>query len=193
MPRNGLSKEKVIEATAALIEQRGTADFSMRALAQSLNVQPASLYNHVQSLDALLIDVCAYALELQRQSEMQAIEGKHGPEAILALANAYRSFAKVNKALYRLMISTAASCGEQLSEASRCLVEPFMKALEHTSLTENEKYHWQRVLRGIVHGFASQEDAGFFSHLPADVEESFRTAVQCYLDGLTMAEKRNVQ
>lgn len=190
MPRNGLTKEKVVEAAAELIERSGAADFSMRALAESLNIRTASLYNHIESMDALMMAVCAYALQMQREAEMEAICGKSDTEAIFALANAYRGFARAHRELYRLIMTTAVSCGEQLSEISRCIVEPFMTVLAHTDLTECEKYHWQRVLRALVHGFVSQEEAGFFSHLPAQLEESFQTALCCYIDGLACAEKR---
>lgn len=84
----------------------------------------------------------------------------------------------------------AASGGEQLGEASECIAGPFLRVLEHSALTQTERYHWQRVLRALVHGFVSQEEAGFFSHLPAQLEESFQTALRCYIDGLAQAEKR---
>lgn len=190
MPRNGLTKERVVEAAVQLIEQSGTAEFSMRALADSLNIRTASLYNHVESMDALLVDVCVYALQMQREKELDAVEGKAGTQGVVALAEAYRRFAKEHRELYRLIMNMAASCGEELGEVSQCIVGPFLKVLEDTVLTEEEKIHWQRVLRGIVHGFVSQEDAGFFSHLPADVDDSFQTAVRCYMDGLRQAEKR---
>lgn len=190
MPRNGITRERVVEAAAGLIERSGTAGFSMRALADSLNIRTASLYNHVESMDALLVDVCAYALRLQRKTELDALRTAPGAEGIFALADAYRRFAKEHRELYRLIMSTAASCGEQLGEISQCVVEPFLKALEYTNFSERDKIHWQRVLRGVVHGFVSQEDAGFFAHFPADADESFRIAVQCYIDGLTQAEKR---
>lgn len=193
MPKQGLSKEKVVEAAAALIEQSGTADFSMRALADRLNIKTSSLYNHVENMDALMVAVCAYALQMQRDAEMHAVQGKSDTDAILALANAYRAFASEHKELYRLIMNTAVSCGEQFSEISMCIVEPFMTVLEYTTLTTHEKYHWQRILRGIIHGFVSQEDAGFFSHLPADADESFHMAIQCYMDGLAKAEKRHTQ
>lgn len=190
MPRNGLTKQRVVEAAVSLIERTGAVDFSMRALAESLNVKTASLYNHVESMEALMVEVCSHALRLQLACELKAIEGKEGAKAIAALANAYRRFAGEHRELYRLIIKTAVSCGEQMSEVSQCIVGPFLKLLERTSLTQTEKIHWQRVLRGIVHGFVSQEDAGFFSHLPADVDESFQTAVQCFIDGLAQAEGR---
>lgn len=190
MPRNGLSRKRVAEAAVSVIERTGMAGFSMRALAESLNIKAASLYNHVESMEALMVEVCACALRMQREAGMRAIEGKTGAEAVAALAGACRRFAKEHRELYRLIMSTAASCNERLGEISRCVVEPFMKALEHTAFNETEKIHWQRVLRGIVHGFVSQEDAGFFAHLPADADDSFQTAVRCYIDGLEQAEKR---
>lgn len=191
MPRNGLTKERVVEAAAQLIERAGAEDFSMRALAESLNIKTASLYNHVKSMEALLTDVCIYALRLQRESELRAIEGKDGAEGIRALANAYRAFTKEHRELYRLTMRMAVACGERLSEVSQCIVEPFLLALRYTNLTESEKVHWQRVLRGMLHGFAAQEDAGFFAHLPEDEDTSFRIAIQCYIDGLEQAKKDN--
>lgn len=189
MPRNGLTGEKVVQAAAALIQRAGPEHFSMRALAESLNVKTASLYNHVQSMEALLSDVCTYALRLQYECEMAAIDGKSGAEAIEALAGAYRDFARAHRQLYRLSVSRA-SCADPQSPTARYITEPFMKVLEQRSLSQEEKCHWQRVLRGIVHGFVAQEDAGFFSHLPAAVDESFRTAIRCYTDGLAQAEGR---
>lgn len=192
MPRNGLSRKKVIESAAKLIERFGVAEFSMRALADSLNVKTASLYNHIESMESLMVEVCVYALEMQRNVEMTAIKDKSGDDAIFALADAYRKFAKEHCELYRMVINTAVSCTSELNEISQCIVVPFLTALDNTTLTDEEKIHWQRVLRGIVHGFVSQEEAGFFSHLPADVDDSFRIAIECYASGLKEAERRNV-
>lgn len=191
MPRSGLTKERVIETAAALIDRDGVERFSMHALAYTLNIKAASLYNHVQSMESLLVDVCGYALRMQRDAEETAIRGKSGAAAIMALANAYRDFAKAHPSLYRLIINTAASCGDALLDASGCIVGPFLRVLSDTALTETEKIHLQRVLRAIVHGFVSQEEAGFFAHLPADVEESFQTAIQCYIDALAARTGRD--
>lgn len=190
MPRNGLTTEKVVEAAVVLIENSGFESFSMRGLAESLDVKTASLYNHIDSMDMLLKNVCAYALRAQYEMEMQAIAGKVADEGIFALANAYRQFAKEHRELYRLIMNTAASSGNEFQEISQCIVEPFWCVLEGTNLNQAEKEHWQRVLRGIIHGFVSQEEAGFFSHLSEPVEESFQIAIQCYIDGLEAMEQR---
>lgn len=189
MPRSGLTKERVVAAAAERIERAGAAAFSMHALAEELGVKTASLYNHVESMDALLASVCAYTLAMQREAELAAIAPcRDTEEAITALAEAARRFAKEHRALYRLVLSLAADCGEE--QVGQLIVEPYLRVLDGTALGDAEKLHWQRVLRAIVHGFLSQEDAGFFAHLPVDAEESFRVAIRCYIDGLHEAERR---
>lgn len=37
---------------------------------------------------------------------------------------------------------------------------------------------------GVMHGFVSQEASGYFSHYPVDLEESYRLAIGCVIDGL---------
>lgn len=189
MPRSGLTERGVIEAAVQLIERSGMDGFSIRALAGALNVRPASLYNHISDMDTLLRDVCIHALRLQSRTELAAIEAKTGDEAVTALAHACRRFAREHRELYRLIMSTAARA-ELPEDVSSCIVEPFWRVLEAYALSRTEKMHWQRVLRGILHGFVSQEDAGFFAHFPADADESFQIAVTCYITGLRQAEKR---
>ena len=54
MPKQGLSKESVVQAAIRLIEEKGIDQFSMAKLAQRLNIKTASLYNHIDSLNQLL-------------------------------------------------------------------------------------------------------------------------------------------
>ena len=53
--------------------------------------------------------------------------------------------------------------------------------------TKAQTAHWQRVLRGVMYGFAAHEQAGGFSHEAVDENESYRIAIQCVVDGLHRA------
>lgn len=192
MSRNGLTRPQVVEAAAKLVDERGAEGFSMRALADTLGVRTASLYNHVESMEALLAEVCAYGLRAQRDALLRATEGAEGADGIRRLSAAYRSFAGEHRRLYRLMIATAARCDESLGDTLQCIVEPFWRVLDGAGLTEAQKTHWQRVLRGLLHGFVSAEDAGFFAHLPEGADASFEVAVQCYIDGLEAFQGREL-
>lgn len=193
MARKGLTKNIIVKTAADLIEKKGTPNFSMRILANVLNIKTASLYNHVESMHSLTVEVCDYALNMLRQTLTDAIDGKTGNEAIFALAYSYRTFAKEHKELYRLITDTAvceAKNNEKLNKSSYNMIQPFLKVLENYNLTTQEKNHWQRILRAIIHGFVTQEEAGFFSHLSENADDSFHIAIICYTDGLTQAEKR---
>jgi len=189
MPRQGLNRDSVVEASIRLIEEKGYAAFSMGELAKSLNVKTASLYNHVESLDALYTEVGLAAVSQMTASEAQAIEGKEKNDALFALADAYRAFAKDHNELYRVIMGLQKSKNKVLEMAAGQITEPIMQMLSGYGLNITEQMHWQRILRSMMHGFAAHEEAGGFSHFPVDKNESYRMAIQCVADGLKNAGK----
>src|SRR5437773_7287848 len=53
MQKRNLTKQKICEAAIQLIEAEGLEGLSMRKLASNLNVEAASLYNHIVNKSAL--------------------------------------------------------------------------------------------------------------------------------------------
>lgn len=190
MAHKGLNPDAVVKAAAELIEKQGREVFSMRLLAEDLGIKTASLYNHVDNMETLLAEVCRYGLCLQKEVEMQAMEGAHGEDAVRRLADTYRRFAKEYRELYGLIMSMSAKNQQVRDDAAVLFTDPLKKMLEEFHLKEEENIHFRRLFRAIVHGFVSQEEQGFFSHYPASVEDSFHFAVQCYIDSLKQGEKR---
>ena len=94
MPKQGLSKESVVQATIQLIEEKGIDQFSMAKLAQRLNIKTASLYNHIDSLNQLLECVGEDAVRRIAGQETLAIAGKKYDDALFALAETYRTFVR---------------------------------------------------------------------------------------------------
>lgn len=76
----------------------------MRALAERLGVKTASLYAHIESMDALFTEIGLSALNDQKAAQLAAVEGKDGDAAVFALAESYRAFAKIHAALYQLIM-----------------------------------------------------------------------------------------
>ena len=184
MFHKGLNREGIVEAAKRLIAENGFGEFSMRALAERLGVKTASLYAHIESMDALFTEVGLSALNDQKAAQLAAIEGKGGDAAVLALAESYRAFAKAHAALYQLIMQMPMGKDETLRAAAAMTAEPSMQVLRSYSVPDERRMHWQRVLRGVMHGFVSQEASGYFSHYPVDLEESYRLAIQCVIDGL---------
>lgn len=191
MFHKGLSKEVLIEASKELIEESGIAAFSMRALAEKLGVKTASLYAHIENMDALFTAIGLSALGDQKAAQLTAIEGKEGDAAIFALAESYRAFAKAHAELYQLIMQMPMGKDETLKAAAVMTAEPSMQVLQGYSICGERRMHWQRVLRGVMHGFVSQEASGYFSHYPVDIEESYRLAIQCVINSLHMEAAQN--
>ena len=70
MPRVGLDREAVVEAAIALADRAGIEGLTIKSLAQKLGVQPPSLYNHVESLEALRL---LTNLETERHKLLQVV------------------------------------------------------------------------------------------------------------------------
>ena len=191
MAHKGLTSETVIKAAAELIEQHGYESFSMRLLADHLGIKTASLYNHVENMDALLSEVCRYGLCLQKEEELQAIEGKHGEEAVRILAETYRRFAKEHWQLYDLIMNRSAKDHRVLDDAAVLFTDPLKQMLQDFKIRKEDSIHYRRLFRALVHGFVSQEELGFFSHYPANAEDSFHFAIQCYIENLKRGQRTN--
>src|SRR5438128_11655467 len=92
--RVGLDHATVVEAAAKLVDEEGLEQLSLGRLAERLGVRTPSLYNHVAGLPGLKRDLALYCLRDLLDRIQRATIGKSRGEAILALADAYRAYAR---------------------------------------------------------------------------------------------------
>lgn len=191
MPRNGLTKEIVVNAAIELIKEKGSQAFTMNELARRLDIKPASLYNHIQSIDELTDEAGSRIAAMLRSAELNAIEGKNRDEALRALCSAYRLFAINNSELYKVNIGRQL-VGRDFEKAEKGeIVDPMMKLLSEYDLDDNQKMHWHRILRALLHGFVSQEFAGRFHGFSVACDRTFQKAVDMVILGIHFNEKRS--
>lgn len=185
MPRQGLNKQAVTEAATALIEEKGIAAFSMNELARRLNIKTASLYAHVKGgMDELLSDIKLNTISQMTEAEMAAIEGKEKDMALFALAEAYRNYAKEHPGLYMLVTGSQHGDSTVLEQAAEEFSKPIRTVLSQFGVSEKEQANYERVLRGMMHGFVSQEECGAFSGQAANLNESYFLAVRIIAESL---------
>ena len=56
--KNGSKKDVITQAAKALFRKKGFSATSMRDIAESIGVEAPSLYNHIQSKNEILKDIC---------------------------------------------------------------------------------------------------------------------------------------
>jgi len=184
-PRPGLTRERVVERAAELIDGEGATALSLAALAQAFGVRTPSLYNHVGGLDDLRGALRLRGLEALEQRLQRAAVGRAGRDALLAVAGAYRTFAHEHPGLYPLTLGAGGGASEGVRDAAAAdvtatrLVEVVLSVLRGYELDGDDALHATRALRSSLHGFVALENAGAFG-LPLDLDVSFERLIDLH-------------
>lgn len=185
-PRSGLDKEAVLLAAAELVDQEGLQALSLSRLAQRLGVRVPSLYNHVDGLPGLNHELEVLSVQRLGERLAEAVMGEAGPQALQALAAAYRQYAKESPGLYTLSQRSSSDHpdpGGELQQSRERVLRAALAVVASFGLSGQDGLHAVRGLRSLVHGFASLEISGGFG-LPLDIDESFRRLVEIFIYGL---------
>jgi len=182
--RAGLDRAAVVREAAALADGPGGLDgLSLARLAARLGVRVPSLYNHIEGLDALRRELGLRGLrELSARLGRAAI-GRAAGDAIVAFADAYRTFAHDHPGLYAASLRASPLGDEEWRAAGDDLVGIVLAILAAYDLRDDDALHAVRGLRSTVHGFVALEAAGGFG-LPLDLDESYRRLIRTFVAGL---------
>lgn len=178
----------MIEDAVRLVDEDGLEQLSLARLAERLDVKVPSLYNHVAGLPGLKDALAKHCLRELLGHLTRAVMGKARADAIFALADAFRDYARATPGRYALTLQAPAPDDPEWQELGRLNVEVARAVLAPYALGEEATIHAIRALRSIVQGFISLEMAGGFA-IPLDLETSFHWLVRLYIDGLESRAK----
>jgi AcrR family transcriptional regulator len=187
MPRRpGLDRRVLVGEAAALADARGLESVTLANLAERLNVRVPSLYNHIESADELQHQLSLFALQALSDAIARAAIGKNGAPGLLAIANAYRAFAKDHPGLYLATLRAARPEDEAMQAISAGMLDVVRAVMTPFDLAGDPLIHAMRGFRSAVHGFVSLEAAGGFG-FKQSTDESFRFIVLLLISGLSAA------
>jgi len=190
--RAGLDQASVVEAAVKLIDEEGIEQLSLGRLAERLGVRTPSLYNHVAGLPGLKHDLTLYCLHDLLDLILRSTVGKSRAEAIFALADAYRAYAREAPGRYALTVQAPDPGDQEVQALAQQLVDVVRAVLAPYRLSEEVAIHAIRGLRSIVHGFISLEVAGGFA-MPVDLEASFHWLINLFIAGLRRSQSSGEQ
>jgi len=186
--RAGLDKAAVIEEAIRLIDEEGRDQLSLRRLAERLGVRVPSLYNYVAGLGGLKRDLAVYCLRELYECLTRAVVGKARGEAILALADSYRAYARQVPGHYSFTLQAPNPADEEWRKLGEQNIEILAAILAPYKLSQETAIHAIRSLRSIVHGYIILEMAGAFA-MPISLDDSFHWLVRRYINGLEQLER----
>lgn len=173
MPRAGLDAASVTAAGAELADQIGLDRVTMSLVAERLGVKTPSLYKHVDGLASLTHRIAVLAAIELGDALRDALQGVSGRKALTAAAQTIRVFVRDHPGRY------AATTGarpmhddDPLIPAVARTLTSLEAVLDGYDLDDSEKIHALRMIRSVLHGFATLDQAGGFQ-IDIDVDASF--------------------
>lgn len=183
MPRAGLDLTTVIAAGADLADEAGLTGVTMGVLAERLGVRTPSLYKHVESLDAVQRGIGLQATRDLGAALARAAVGRSGPDAVRAIAEAYRQWVLAHPGRYAATVRAPGPDDEEYVAAGDEAVGILYDAVAGFNLTGERAIDAVRAIRSITHGFVALEIGGAFQ-LERDASESYRFLVDTLIAGL---------
>lgn len=183
MPRAGLSPAVVVREAADMSDEIGYSRLTLAALADRLGVRQPSLYKHIDSLDDLQRGIAVAAKHELGDILARAAVGRAGPDAIRAMADAYRTWVLDHPGRYAATVRAPLPDDEEDRQASDEVVSIVLAVLAGFGLTGNAGIDAARSLRAAIHGFVSLEIVGGFG-LPRDPARSYRFMVDVLIAGI---------
>jgi AcrR family transcriptional regulator len=155
-----------------MADEVGFDEVTVSALARQFDVKVPSLYAHVRNSRDLKTRIALLALEELADRSAAAVAGLAGKDALIALGNVYRDYAREHPGRYaaaRLRLdpqTAAASAGPRHAQLTRAILRGYR-------LEEPDQTHAVRLIGSTFHGYISLELAGGFDHSSPDSQQSW--------------------
>lgn len=189
----GLDKKKIIEAAAKMADEKGIASVTLKVLAAELGIKSPSLYKHFSGgLDELNKELMLYGWRSLESEITRAAIGKAKDDAIIAICYAYRDFVAAHKGLFEAMQWYNMYQSEEHLQATQGTISVLFQVLEAYDLTEDQKVHSVRMLRGFLQGFSSIESHGGYGN-PVPLNDTFDFSLKTMLNGIRDLQGGTIQ
>ena len=184
MARAGLDTEAVVGAAAQLAAAAGLDAVTLARLAGALGVRSPSLYAHVDGLTDLRRRLATRGARELAAELQKAVAGRSRGDALSALADAYRAYARAHPGTYAALQRAPDRDDAEAAAAASDVVDVVVAVLRGYGLEGDEAIHATRIVRAALHGFVMLETGDGF-RLPIALDDSYARLVDVLDRGLS--------
>lgn len=173
-----LSTQLVVDATVAMIDERGMAAVTMRGLAARLGVEAMSLYKHVENRDKLFDAVVDRIVNELSTDPGVARAPEEGWRPYLAgIARGIRRYARAHPHAFPL-VATRPTEAPWINPPLRSVewIEAFLTGLQTEGFTDEQILFAYRAFNGFLLGFLLLETSAMTVHDPLPGDGSYGPA-----------------
>ena len=191
MARAGLDKNVVVEKAAQLSNELGIDNVQLKTLAESLNIQSPSLYNHIKGLDDLHHELMLYGWRNMEERMVRASDGVSGYTAWEAICRAFYEYATNNPGVFSAMLWYNKYQNDETQNVTKNLFSICFKITESLGISEENCNHLIRTFRAFLEGYVLLVNNNAFGHsLP--VKKSFDISLKVLILGMKELEKEKI-
>jgi AcrR family transcriptional regulator len=180
----GLTSERVVEEAATLADEVGLEALTLSAIAARVGVAQPSLYKHVSGMEAVRRALALRGVKELRAELLSATAGKARGDALRALADAYREYAREHPGRYEASIVAPDPGDAEHVQASEETLAVLSAVLAGYGIAGGDAIDAIRATRAALHGYAALERSGGY-RMPRDLDRSFERLVAMLDDALT--------
>lgn len=176
MARVGLTHDRVVAEAAAIADEVGLPRLTVAAIASKVGVAQPSVYKHIDSVDSLHRDLAVLGLrELAREATLAAA-GKARTDALHAMADAYRAYARRRPGPYEASLRAPEPGDDEHLAAAAEVLTVAAAVLSGYQIAGDDLTDAIRFLRAALHGYVALEAAGG-TKMPRDNDLSYRRMI----------------
>ncbi len=183
VPRAGLTAQAVVEEAERMVDEFGLEGLTLVALADRLGVRQPSLYKHIGGVPALRRAIGMRAAGEVTAALSRAAVGRSRGDAVMAMADAHREWARAHPSRYQLAQLSPAPGDTEHEQAVTDYVQVLGAVLAGFGLAGTDAIDAIRGIRSTLHGFVSLETAGGFA-MPFDVDRSYQRLIAALVHAL---------
>ena len=178
---------------AALVaDEVGLDNLTLAAVAVRLGVRLPSLYKHVDGLGGLRRDLAVRAVRELGEVMSAAAVGRSERDALRAIADAYRAYARAHPGSYAATVRAPAKEDVQHATAADAVLRVVFAVLVGYGISGEDAIDATRALRAAMHGFVTLEAEDGFG-MPQDVDRSYRRLIEALHVSFTAWGMRSIE
>jgi AcrR family transcriptional regulator len=147
-----LDRASLVCAAADLADASGWSELTLSKVAEAVDRHVSSLYSHVDGLDSLREDIAVLAVTELADVVWEATVGRSGADALSALAEAERDFARAHPGRMAALRSFLASNNAEFTTQAKRIALPIRTVLASYGLDERQVVIAHRVFSATVRG-----------------------------------------
>ena len=190
MARMGLDKDIIIYRAAQLANNVGLDNITLKALANDLNIQPPSLYNHISGLDDLKKELMLYGWLQMEDQILEAVAGISGYNAIEVMCRTVFEYATTNPGVFNAMVWYNKFENDETNNATKKLFPVVLKVFSSLNISQEDSDHLVRTFRSFLEGFALLVNHNAFGN-PISINDSFELSLKVLMAGMKALENAN--